>query len=163
MFQAFCHFFHLAFVNLLDFAILVLNDRNVLLLDLGLITELVLVLKCIMYVVILSSCFSLLCVLGSLANLFPHRSVLKSQLLEFLLLTPLIQFMCRQSIDMVSNNLLIENFNLVDLLCKIINLTFVHEVLCSLIFFKCSFFVPQLHDYTFKLGPLGLDCRLKSI
>ena len=95
MFQTFCHFFHLAFVNLLDFAILVLNDRNVFLLDLGLVTELVLVLKCIMNVVIFSSSFSLLSVLSCLTNLFPHGSVLKSQLLELLLLTPLIQFMCR--------------------------------------------------------------------
>ena len=64
---------------------------------------------------------------------------------------------------MVPNNLLVKNLNLVDLLCKIVNLTFIHQVLCSLIFFKCSLFVAQLHNYTFKLGPLGLDCCLESI
>ena len=48
------------------------GDCNVLLLDLGLVTELVLVLKCIMNVVIFSSSFSLLSVLGGLANLLPH-------------------------------------------------------------------------------------------
>ena len=50
-----------------------------------------------------------------------------------------------------------------DLLCKIVNLTLVHEILGSFVFFECCLFITQLHDHTFKLSSLWLDCGFKPI
>ena len=64
---------------------------------------------------------------------------------------------------MISNDLLVKNFELMNLLGEIIYLTLVHEVLGPFILLKSCLFISKLHNDPFELSPLGLNCRLKSI
>ena len=84
------HIGSLTFVDFLNFTVLIANDRDVFLSESGLLSELLLEGKSLSAVILFGLRLRLLLSERSVADLFTHSHVFKSNLLEFLLLPALV-------------------------------------------------------------------------
>ena len=134
--EAFSHLSGLPLVNLLHLPVLISYDCNVFGLDATLLPKFILISHCVVYVTSLCLCFSFCCSHCSLSNLFPHGSIFLSNLFEFFLLSAFFQLMCRKTVHMILDYLLIERLQLLNLIGDLLQFLSIFEVLFPLHLFE---------------------------
>jgi len=161
--QAFLHLRRLPFVNLLHLAVLITNDRDVLLSQASLLSELLLESECLVDIVLLGLGLRLLRMEAGCADLLSHCLILLANLFKFLLLLALFELMSGKCVNMILNYLLVENLCLVNLTHELIYSSIVMQVALSLLLLEMSLLVSKLHQKAFMVSSLRLYLLIQVI
>ena len=161
--QAFLHLRRLPLVNLLHLAVLITNDRDVLLSQASLLSELLLESERLVDIVLLGLGLRLLRMEAGCADLLSHCLILLANLFKFLLLLALFELMSGKCVNMILNYLLVENLCLVNLTHELIYSSLVMQVALSLLLLKMSLLVSKLHQKAFMVSSLSLYLLIQVI
>lgn len=86
-----------------------------------------------------------------------------ADLFKLLLLAAFFEFESRESVNVVLDNLLIEDFGFLDLLSEAFNSLLVVQVPLALVLFELRLLVPQLHQNALVLCPLCLNLVVQLV
>ena len=140
--QALLHLRRLSLINLLHLTVLVTNDRDVLLGQACLLSELVLEGQRLIHVVCLSLGLGFLCCETSDADLLSHRVILLADLLQLLLLLALFKLVSRQDVNVIFDDLLVKDLCLMDLTHQLLYSRLVVNVSLPLLLLKLRLLIP---------------------